>query len=284
MVYIHSVISEDEETQRHGLAMVFIGKDEGKLETISRDCQLTVSLRNVLENLPFRLASNHQCMPYSPTRLLLRTLWVVFVASPDQRVRTKSYGDVALLETQYALMTFGIPVDQLPITSTGNVKVKNHLQWIKTRKAIDKFREGLPAGNITKDCPIIAHPLKHDVLFSRGGNTGHPGNVEYRQDMLPKLDKFKRNSDRLTRMMLRDEIYASVKARGGRFLSLHKEGWWEELPLDEAHEKITTSFYDYNRKRGCRKVQECLSDTCLFLSSNKRQKVVHRDANYGCIF
>jgi hypothetical protein len=242
MVYIHSIISEDEETQRHGLAMVFIGKEESKAETISSECPLIVSLHHVLQNLPFRIASNHQCMPYSPTRLLLRTLWIVFVASQDQRVRTKSYDDIALLETRYALMTFGIPVDQLPVTITGNIKVKNHLQWIKTRKAIDKFREGFPAGNLTMECPIIAHPQKHDVLFSRGGNTGHPGNVEYRQDVFPKLEEFKQNSDRLCRQKLREEVYASVKARGGRFLSLHKGGWWEELPLDEAHEKITTSF------------------------------------------
>jgi hypothetical protein len=256
------------------------------LETMSSDNQLTVSLHHVLQNLPFRIASNHQCMPYSPSRLLWRTLWIAFVASQDQRVRTKSHDDAALLETQYALMSFGIPVEQLPVTSTGNIKVKNHLQWIKTRRAIDNYREGLPVGNDTTDCPIIAHPKKHDVLFSRGGNTGHPGNVEYRQDIIPKLEEFKRNSDRVARQRLRDEIYASVKTRGGRFLSLHNGGWWVELPLDEAHEKITTSFYDFNRKKGftVRENQECWSETSLFLSSNKRQKMVHRDAYCGCLF
>ena len=37
-------------------------------------------------------------------------------------------------------MTFGIPVSELPITSTGAIKIKNLFQWIKTRKAIDLSR------------------------------------------------------------------------------------------------------------------------------------------------
>jgi hypothetical protein len=175
---IHSIISEDEATQRHGLAMVFRGREKVNLETFSSDCLLRVSLHHVLKNLPFRLASNHQCMQYSPPRLLLRTLWIVFVASRDQRVRTKPYDDVAHLETQHALMTCGIPVDQLQVTNTGNIKVKNHLQWFKTRNAIDQFREHFPMGNVNVDSPILAHPQTHDVLFLRGGNSGHPGNVE----------------------------------------------------------------------------------------------------------
>ena len=37
-------------------------------------------------------------------------------------------------------MTFGIPIHELPITSSGQMKKKHHLQWIKARKIIDKSR------------------------------------------------------------------------------------------------------------------------------------------------
>lgn len=42
-----------------------------------------------------------------------------------------------LSQTRYKLVTFGLPGD-LPIISSGNVKLKNHLKWIKMRRAIDE--------------------------------------------------------------------------------------------------------------------------------------------------
>jgi hypothetical protein len=45
-------------------------------------------------------------------------------------------------DTKYELLAYGIPVHQLPCTPpTRNIKVKNHLQWIKTREAIDDIRD-----------------------------------------------------------------------------------------------------------------------------------------------
>lgn len=40
-------------------------------------------------------------------------------------------------------MSFGIKVDEIPVTSSGTIKTKNHHQWIKTRKAIDERRRVL---------------------------------------------------------------------------------------------------------------------------------------------
>ena len=36
--------------------------------------------------------------------------------------------------------SFGIPVSELPLTSTGQLKTKQHMLWIKSRKAIDEAR------------------------------------------------------------------------------------------------------------------------------------------------
>jgi hypothetical protein len=102
----------------------------------------------------------------------MKAIWFLVLASKDERVRTKFHRDLFLLDTQYELLAYGIPVHQLPCTPARNIKVKNHLQWIKTREAIDDIREKF--SDVTNlDCPFIGHSGWHDVLFSKGGNTGH---------------------------------------------------------------------------------------------------------------
>ena len=114
-------------------------------------------------------------------------------------------------------MTFGIPVSELPITSTGAVKTKHHMQWIKTRKAIDASRTKSLEECYNKKMQLqqekqqqattsqslfgidfctypptfdeflkhhgkepIIYPMINDVLFSKGGkNVTHYGNIEF---------------------------------------------------------------------------------------------------------
>ncbi len=79
------------------------------------------------------------------------------------------------------------------------------------------------------------------------------------------------------------ELVACVKARHGRFLQWQNGDWWEELSADNVHEKITTSMYDILRKFGVKKTQQSTtSDTSVFLSYNKRQKVGDECINCGC--
>jgi len=133
------------------------------------------------------------------------------------------------LETQYQLMTFGIPAPELPITSTGSIKTKHQMQWIKTRKAIDTTRmksleecynkklmlhqkesqlhEPAPQSFQCVDFytypptyneylehhgtePII-YPMINDVLFSKGGkNVTHYGNIEFTDLMKRSLMEY----------------------------------------------------------------------------------------------
>jgi len=167
------------------------------------------------------------------------------------------------VETQYKLMTFGIPVSELPITSTGGIKTKHHLQWIRTRKALDASRmkslEGCYNSKIrqrqeeekeqrsaatvphTDLCvfptydefllyhgeePII-HPMINDVLFSKGGkNVTHYGNIEFTDLMKRSLIRYVQGTplqNRKMRKAIRQSIVDEVQARGGRFLTLDKK-------------------------------------------------------------
>jgi hypothetical protein len=85
-------------------------------------------------------------------------------------------------------MGYGIPVDLLPLTDTGNVKTKNLLQWIKVRKALDesiaKDHNGIisfaqASGWI--DSNNIECPGLNDVIFRSGKNhISHPGKYLFR--------------------------------------------------------------------------------------------------------
>ena len=106
-------------------------------------------------------------------------------------------------------MTFGIHITEFPITSTGGTKTKHHMQWIKTRKAIDirrtksleecynkkmRLQHGHQQHHVPSlesmyidfcpSCPYppsydeflqyhgkepIIYPMINDVLFSKGG-------------------------------------------------------------------------------------------------------------------
>jgi len=278
LLYFQSVTSEDVETQKHGIVLIFavceeVGEHLGG--------QYHDDFIKTLKNPPNRIAVCHQSLPDGSKYQLLKALWFLVIIPKDQRVRTKFHRDLSLLETQYELLTYGIPVHQIPLTHTGNIKVKNHLQWINTRIAIDKARESSPdMSNL--ECRIIGHPGRHDVLFSRGGNCGYSGNVEFQQDVSERLGMFI-ISNRESRQWIRNEIIACVEARSGRFLHFQQGGWWEELSLDKVHEKITTFMHDHNRRLGMKEPeQQANSYTSVFLPASKRQKVGDDRSNCEC--
>jgi hypothetical protein len=275
VLYFHSVIAEDVETQKHGVVILFAAGEEFVGNILGEYYEDFIK---IIKNFPFRVAVCHQPLPDGPKFQFLNALWFLVLASKDERVRTKFHRDLSLLETQYELLTYGIPVHQIPRTHTGNIKIKNHLQWINTRIAIDQIRESLP-DTTSLTCSIIGHPGKHDVLFAKGGNAGYPGNVEFQNDVDERLDRFL-SSTGDSRQKVRDEIIACVEARNGRFLHLQQGGWWEELAPEEVYQKITTFMYNYEKKLSVKvPLRSTTSNTWVFLSSNKRQKVV---ADNGC--
>ncbi len=281
LLYFQSVISEDVETQKHGVVIIFAAGEEFGEQIVG---EYNEDILNILKNPPYRVAVCHQSLLNGPKYRFLNAVWFLVVTSKDERVRTKFHGDLSLQKTQYELLSFGIPVHQIPRTSTGKIKIKNHLQWIYTRIAIDLIRKSSP-GDTGLDCRIIGHPRRHDVLFSRGGNASSPGNAEFVDILSERLAKFISNPDREFRQKVRDEIVASVESRNGRFLQFQKGGWWEELCRDKIDDKITNCMYNYQKKLAVMKLQQSTRrDTSVFLSSNKLQRVVNNSMNCGWHF
>jgi hypothetical protein len=226
--------------------------------------------------LPVRWSAVHICVPDGPFSKLYRA-FILLAFGQESRVRARVYPGFNL-ETRYKLLTFGINVVDFPLTHTGSIKVKNHLQWIATRRAIDEARNN---GVVFQG---ISHPGVNDVLFSKGGNQNHHGNYEFKSviEFLLSQDRYKnlflnyhsrRILDHDDREAIRHEVIYEVQSRGGRFLALDKGGWWVELPIDSVslHNKIAISVYDHQKRLEARqKERRTRSDTSDFLNDQSK--------------
>jgi hypothetical protein len=277
-LYIWSIIAEDVETQKKGV--VGIAELREDIFADITNSETRSAYKDILVALPVRFSAVHLILnfPDGPVYSLIKSAVILGLFGSDERVRTKCYDGVTT-ETIYALMSFGLPVQEIPLTSGGNIKTKNLLQWIKTQRAIDVCRQGRATA-----FNIIAHPNTHDVLFSRGGNAQHLGNKDFHQYLSLMNSAYSSPFQRDAMEHIRNELITSVASNGGRFLQVNKEGgWWEEITdLESIHFKINNAFYDYNRKlKAVRNQQTSQSSTSNFLEPNKRRKI-RDDGDMGC--
>ncbi len=163
-------------------------------------------------------------------------------------------------EWQYALMGYGIPVDLLPVSPTGNVKLLMHLQWIKVRKMLETgvsqqysskkdSSDSSTVPNSAIECPNL-----NDVIFRPGkAYMCHPGNVMFRGLIESKIEEHYAGS-RSDKAGIAWTIVHEVEEKGGRFLRWDNRGWWTEFEdKSEIRYKIPTYFRDFSRKKKARK-------------------------------
>jgi hypothetical protein len=55
------------------------------------------------------------------------------------------------IEIRYELKSYGIPVELIPATDTGNVKHVNLKHWIKVRKVLEKFPVSTRRGSVSSN-------------------------------------------------------------------------------------------------------------------------------------
>jgi hypothetical protein len=286
LLYITSVLSEDVESQKKGF--VIIGSvDKEFLEAYWRcSTEMQRDMNSFFQSYPLRVSAIHLCLPSGPVMNMVRALVSLVLLGKSERMRTRVYSEVTEMETQYELLTFGIPVHMLPISSTGTIKTKHFLQWIKIQTYIDNIREmnySRP-GSLGEAFPIV-YPALQDVLFSKGGNISHYGNIEFRQLLLTHMEAYNSLSCRVKRKEFRRKIIDSViQERKGRFLQLHPIGFWFEITDEKVlSDKIHSAFYDQNRKVAAEKNQQKIhSATENFLESQKRRKL-NGDSFCNCI-
>ena len=170
-------------------------------------------------------------------------------------------------ELQYIVQTYGIPVDHIPVTGTGNIKTQTLRAWIKVRLILeDPNRQQLAQ-------TIIECPGSNDVLFRPSKMIkGHPGNIMF-QSLIESYVEADMGITAASKKILSD-----ILAVDGRILVWDKRGWWTNM-TDEAQMlfKVSVSYRDH-RKKNKGKAQVCDSSTFAFQRPNvKKRKLLEPD-------
>jgi len=208
-------------------------------------------LKRVFESMPNRLVAMHNCWPDRPAfRIMAKLLTIYGVSGPSQRLRLKFHiGDE--LEMRYRLKTYGIPIELLPITETGSIKMINHNYWIKTRKHIE---QGIDTSVTIVECPGL-----NDVVFRQGTSSmENPGNVKCRDLILSLLEDrdfgmftlgngmaAKFHNDIVDRLV--NEI---ENRRCGRFLEWDKRrsAWIQMLDRHKIKQKVSVLLHSVDKR------------------------------------
>ena len=130
------------------------------------------------------------------------------------------------IEIHYALHSYGIPTEHIPLTFSGNIKDTYIKQWIKMRGYVESKEF---------DFQPIECPQLDDVLFRQGvSSLSYPGNswlhrfVESKYAEHPEVNP-KRGTVKSKREKVVREIIEVIRSIGGRFLVWNDTGWWTEI-------------------------------------------------------
>ena len=123
------VASNDIATQQKG-GVLIIWNGLNQFKAPARSDQLLV--RRMFRAIPLRICGIHFCFPDSPFFRAVKGIFTLVVGTAEHRNRLRFHiGEET--ELKYQLGTFGIPVSQIPITETGNIKKGSFQKWIGMR-------------------------------------------------------------------------------------------------------------------------------------------------------
>jgi hypothetical protein len=258
-MYCAMAATDDVETQKKGAVGVTMWHNVSIDDFQKRgQCHKRLS-----DSTPIRLSAIHFCLPHenasattdsngrnvrrAPNPKLLQLLKAMFVVSigaeyrPHLRVHIGS-----TIECMYALQSFGILSEQIPInTTTGKVKTKQHLEWLNLKLQKERaLKENEPFNKI--ECPMMK-----DVLFGRGWPImKHPGNVMLRNIIDSKLEEYQNEKTKRGKTLIAYAVVYMIKQEGigGKFLK-EDSGWWVEVSNDMARQKVSIAFRDARKQK-----------------------------------
>mmetsp|Transcript_16865 Transcript_16865/g.34691 ORF Transcript_16865/g.34691 Transcript_16865/m.34691 type:complete len:498 (+) Transcript_16865:167-1660(+) len=274
LIYTMLAASDDVETQRKGItSIVWPGKKVPDGDTVQNvKFDRVMFLKRVYENLPIRTCSLHFCMPDTPFCRIMKPLFVLSMSNLLIRMKWHVGENI---ELQYRVKGYGIPVELIPLTDTGNIKTAYLKQWMKLRRTIEVIK--MTRGSEDSTVSIIECPGSTDVIFRSGTSmSSHGGNVRFRC-MIESKHENPSIASQITQAELAEQLIEEIEASGGRFLEWNNQGYWTEIDDRlRAHTKVALSIRDFKYKSKARKNQQAnKSYTYLFQcqDGNKRKRV-----------
>lgn len=141
-------------------------------------------------------------------------------------------------EVQYRLMSFGIPIDVLPISSEGEIKTQWQKKWLAARfkKEMNMEKHGHNFGRID-------FPTNQDVLLGKGRPIQkHSGNVHLRNLVNVHTAAYYFATSKASKSQLTWKIVKDLQKAGGRFLIKDKEDCWVVASDKDARDKVGKLF------------------------------------------
>jgi hypothetical protein len=173
------------------------------------------------------------------------------------------------LESQYALMTFGIPKVVIPIDADGIVSTQNNNDWLAMRVNQEEIED--------ETFKRIIVPGPFDVLMGRGKKIEeNPGNLRLRHLIEvngPRYDE----ASKFEKTVVAEAIMAMIRDIGGRFLKQGEAGWME-VADDTARDKISHSFRNQRSRETSRLRRQCkhMPNSAPFSSTSGQLKRLRR--------
>ena len=212
----------------------------------------------------------------------------------------------SITETSYKLRCFGIPTDDFPVTSSGSIKTKKLMKWIKFRTAIEanrKREEGLfPSSNKKQqqqqhqqnnntqnqnqnnknnDPPPflgIECPELNSVIFRNGGSAwDHPGNAQFRGILTRREHDREQQKTMAQKNEFLNGIIEEAWADGLTFLQYddNHECFMEIRDYTILRKKVFQALRDQSARRKRLKTSSS-SSSGTSTSSTSRRTAVHQ--------
>lgn len=187
----------------------------------------------------------------------------------------------SITETTYKLRCFGIPTEDFPVTSSGSIKTKNLMKWIKFRTALEeahergdelsshqhlppvaKYQQRQKSGPSSTPFLGIECPQLDTVIFRNGGSAwDRPGNIKFR-DIVTKMEPGRELQKTMAeKNAFLDKIISKLISSGLTFLVYDDDkDWYVELKdYGVLRKKVFQAIRDQSARRkrhGTRIVQQ----------------------------
>eukprot|EP00934_Nitzschia_sp_Nitz4_P003948 Nitzschia sp. Nitz4//scaffold90_size81538//688//2245//NITZ4_005309-RA/size81538-processed-gene-0.29-mRNA-1//1//CDS//3329559981//3938//frame0 len=242
MLFYNTWLSaQDETTQRLGAVLVcFL---VGDFTSKPVDTKQISVLAQSLHAAPVKFVVVHNCFNDKRFELFLKLGMPLL--NKDSRARTKIHCG-APMECIYGLLGYGIPDQFLPVSMLGEVKKKQHTEFLKARKFKEEQDRRRGKNNIdgTSQEECILLPANTDVLLGRGKPIhSHQGNRALHRlvdEAIPEYETCRKSKKTTISQALVQQVKDEF---GGRFLKQDPDfGVWWVVDDETARLKVSHLF------------------------------------------
>ena len=171
VMYISFVVGYDIEAQQQGC--VGIQWVDPSFQNNASEAALSMHvLKKRPRLLSTRMSEIHICTPNTPYYLLQRNVVVLGQYRQQLKMHVGSPVELHTILTRY-----GIPVENIPITASGNIKNIYLREWMNLRLLIESNCNESPLQHNNYNNTMIECPYLTDILFQRGTGTLQSPNV-----------------------------------------------------------------------------------------------------------